>query len=125
MEVNLWPDFSRSDLPPTPKSIIEDAGEGLKEKTDSLVRFYIAGVSFSEGFANVRCTLYASKLLYHYPFLTAKFPMVKHYPVELTVDKLEQTIVANDQPQLLQALEKVFNMPSTVETISQLIGLSK
>lgn len=85
----------------------------------------MSGVNFSNGFANINCSLYASRLSYHYPFLKAKFPIVKYYPVELVVDKIEEKLVANSEAELLQALEKVFRAPSTIETITQLIGLSK
>jgi hypothetical protein len=125
MEQNIWPDFNPSDSPSTPKSIIEGAGNGLIEKTGGLVRFYTMGVNFSAGYANTSHSLYASRLSYHYPFLKAKFPIETYYPVELTADKFPGVIVAKNEPELLKALSEVFRAPTTVETIKQLIGLSK
>jgi hypothetical protein len=123
MEKNFWPDFNPTESPSTPKSIIQEAGKGLEEKTDRLVTFYQLNVIFTGGFANASYSLYARQLQYHYPFLKAKFPITGFYPVELNADKMP-VIVAKDERELIQALVGVFQAPETVATIKQLISLS-
>ena len=40
MSENIWPDFNASLVPPSPKRIIDQAGEGLRDKTKGVVVFY-------------------------------------------------------------------------------------
>lgn len=125
MSNNLWPDFELADSLPTPKSIIEDAGKGLTEKTGSLVHFYTKGVTFSGETATMNCSLYAPRLNYMYPFMTVRFPMKQLYPVQLIVSEFDQPLVANNAAELLGALGRAFNAPPTMQTIKQLLALSK
>ncbi len=59
-----------------------------------------------------------------YPFLKVRFPMADLYPVELVADKLPDTLRAANEEELLGMLGKVFQSPSTVDTIQKLIALS-
>jgi hypothetical protein len=123
MSKNLWPEFDATSKS-TPKRTIEQAGAGLAKKTKGLVEFYVRRATISEGFVSFDCALYSSTLSYFYPFLKVRFPMVDGYPVELVADKVPDTLRAANEEELLGTLEKVFQSPSTVDTIQKLIALS-
>jgi hypothetical protein len=123
MTTDLWPEFdvaSRS----TPKKIVEQAGAGLEKKTKSLIKFLVMDTRISKEFVSLDCRLYSPTLSYMYPFLTVRFPVVDLYPVELVADKLPGTLRAANEDELLGMLGKVFQSPSTIDTIQKLIALS-
>lgn len=124
MSKNLWPDFDSEQAPRSPKIVIEEAGAGLDEKTDGLVKFYRASVSIRGNSVEVLFTLYTRSLGYHFPFLRAEFSVDSVYPVKVVADKMTD-VVANDENELIASLEEIFNAPSTVETIQKLMSLSK
>ena len=122
---NLWPDFKQVVVAiASPKSIIDQAGSGVKQKTDGLVHFYTGTLSISEGIGRLNCSLYAPRLSYHYPFMKVKFPVATFYPLELIVDKIDQPLVAQDENHLLQLLHEAFSAPTTIATVTQLMTLS-
>ncbi len=123
MNKNLWPEFDVASKS-TPKTIIEQAGAGLEEKTNGLIKFVVNRVKISMGVASFDCDIYSPTLQYIYPFLKVRFPMVDGYPVELVADKFPDTLRAANEEDLLAMLEKVFQAPSTIDTIQKLIALS-
>jgi hypothetical protein len=123
MTKDLWPEFDVSSKV-TPKKIIEQAGDGLAKKTKDLVRFHLGNTTISEGFASFKVELFSPTLKYMYPFLKVRFPMVDGYPVELVADKIPETLHAGNEEELLDMLGRVFQAPSTIDTIQKLIALS-
>lgn len=124
MTKDLWPEFDVTSKSSTPKKIIEQAGAGLEKKTKGVIKFYVGSTEISEGFASIQCRLYSPALSYMYPFLKVRFPMVDGYPVELVADKVPDTLRAANEQELLDMLGKVFQSPSTIDTIQKLIALS-
>ena len=94
MSKNLWPDFDSEQALRSPKTVIEEAGAGLVEKTKGLVQFYRMNVSIKDNKVEVLFSLYTRSLSYHFPFLRAKFAVDPVYPVTVVADKMTD-VVAN------------------------------
>ncbi len=124
MSENLWPDFNIGQVPRSPKAVIEEAGRGLEEKTDGMVKFWTMSTSIQENEVKVQFSLYSRKLSYHFPFMRAEFLVESGYPVRVVADKMKD-IVANDENELTASLGKIFNAPSTVSTIQRLMSLAQ
>ncbi len=124
MSENLWPDFDVGKAPRSPKSVIEEAGKGLLERTRGLVEFYRMDLSIKNNNVEASYSLYAGSLRYHFPFLRAKFAVDPVYPVTVVADKLAD-VVAKDENELTASLAKIFSAPTTVETIQRLMSLSQ
>ena len=123
MSSNLWPDFKVEPKTRSPKAVIEELGKGLEEKTGSAVRFSFSGTSIKGDQVRSAFSLYSPRLGYGYPFLRAIFPVDKFYPVRVIADKVDE-ITANNESELIEALAKVFNSPTTIETIQRLLTLA-
>ena len=123
-EKNLWPDFDLSKGPPSPKSVIERAGKGLEQKTKGTVHFYSRGATINGDSVVASFALMVPALSYMFPFLQAKFAVSLPYPVTLVVHQMED-VVAKDEAELIAALAKIFNAPSTVEVVNRLASLAK
>jgi hypothetical protein len=124
MPKNLWPDFDVRKAPRSPKTVVEEAGHGLGEKTNGLVVFYTLRTSAKGETFEVEFSLYSSSLRYHFPFMRIKFPVDAVYPVVVVADKMADE-VAKDEDELIALLAKIFAAPSTVETIQRLMSLSQ
>jgi len=124
MSKNLWPDFDIGQAPRSPKIVIEEAGGGLEKKTKGLVRFYPMNTSIKDNEVEVVFSLYTPTLPYHFPFLRAKFAVEPLYPVTVVADKMTD-VVASDENELTASLAKIFNSPSTVDTIQRLMSLAQ
>jgi hypothetical protein len=124
MPKNLWPDFDIGHALPSPKTIIEQAGDGLREKTGGALQFYRMSLLVRENIADATYSLYSATLSYHFPFLRAQFSVDSGYPVTLTADKMTE-VVAKDETELLASLAKIFNAPTTVDTIQRLMSLTQ
>lgn len=124
MSKNLWPEFDIGQAPRSPKTVIEEAGDGLEKKTKGLVQFYPMGISIKDNKVEVIFSLYTRALSYHFPFLRAKFAVEPVYPVTVIADKMPD-VVANNENELTASLAKIFNAPSTVETIQRLMSLAQ
>jgi hypothetical protein len=123
MSKNLWPDFDIEQAPRSPKAVIEEAGSGLEKKTNGVVRFFTMSTSIKDNEVHLVFSLYTQSLGYHFPFLRVKFAVEPVYPVTIAADKMTDVIVANDENELTASLAKIFNAPSTVETIQRLMSL--
>jgi hypothetical protein len=123
MSKDLWPEFDATSKS-SPSAIIKLAGAGLAKKTKGLVEFDVQNPRISEGFVSFDCSFWSPTLRYFYPFLKVRFPMVDEYPVELVADKVPDTLRAANEEELLGMLGKVFQSPSTIDTIQKLIALS-
>ena len=124
MPNNLWPDFAFGNLLRSPKAVIDEAGAGLESKTNGLVKFYTSGASIKNNIVEVRCSLYAPFLSYHFPFLRAQFGITQTYPVSLNADQISE-VIAKDEEELTASLAKIFSAPSTIETIQKLMALAQ
>ena len=124
MTENMWPDFDLSDTPPSPKAVIDQAGSGLREKTGGIVEFYRMSIRVSENTVMADYSLYSPQLAYHFPIMKASFPVDRGYPVKLVSDQIAE-LVANNETELVQSLERIFNAASTIETIKRLMSLAK
>ena len=124
MPTNLWPDFDIERAPRSPKTVIEEAGSGLEKKTNGLVRFWRLSSSIKDNSVELSFSLYTPALGYHFPFLRAKFAIEPVYPVTLIAHKMPEVVV-NDENELTAALAKIFNAPTTVETIQRLMSLGQ
>lgn len=122
---NLWPDFEIGQAPRSPKAVIQQAGRGLREKTNGLVQFVTSPAIIRGNRIDVEYKLYAPPpMSFSYPFLRARFAFDADYPVTLVADKMDD-IVANNESELTEALAKIFNAPSTAATIQRLMSLSR
>lgn len=124
MSTNLWPDFDSTQTIRSPKAVVEEAGEGLGDKTNGIVSFISGGTSINGNRVEVSFSLYTPALLYSFPFLRLKFGIDSMYPVTVIADKMGDAI-ANDENELISVLAKIFNAASTVATIQRLIALAK
>jgi hypothetical protein len=124
MSKNLWPDFDSAKLPRSPKSVIDEAGSGLEQKTDGAVRFWSGSTRILREKVVVECSLFTPALMYHFPFLVVEFGVQDIYPVTIAADKVGDG-VAHDEKELTTLLAKIFNAPSTVATIERLMALAK
>ena len=122
MPKSLWPDFDIGQVLSSPKTVIEQAGDGLREKTGGLLEFFRVNLLIQQNIVEATYTLFSPKLRYHYPFLRAQFPVVSGYPVTVTADKMTD-VVAKDETELIASLAKIFNAPTTVDTIQRLMSL--
>ena len=77
-----------------------------------------------ENTVNLRYSIYSPSLGYHFPFLHAGFLVSSSYPVRIIVDGM-QDIEANNEEELTASLKKIFNAPSTVETIEKILSLTQ
>ena len=102
---------------------LRHAGAGLEEKTKGAVRFWSMGTVLKDNNVQLTFSLYVRTLGYHFPFLRAKFAIEPVYPVTLSADKMDD-IVANSEDEMITALTRIFNAPSTVETIQRLMSLA-
>jgi hypothetical protein len=119
----LWPEFDLGTTTPSPKTVIEQAGAGLEQKTLGQVRFFTLGLNVVDKVVTVSFSLYSSSLGYHYPFLHASFRIDRSYPVTLVADQVGE-FTANDEAELIEFLRKTFNAPSTKETVERLVSLA-
>lgn len=124
MPKDLWPEFDSEQALRSPKTVIEEAGAGLEEKTNGIVKFSRMNVSINDNNVEVLFSLYTRALSYHYPFLRATFAVDPVYPVTVVADKIADA-VSNDESELIALLDKIFNAPSTVATIQRLMSLSQ
>lgn len=124
MPENLWPDFDIGKGPRSPKTVIEEAGSGLETKTKGLIKFYRMDMSIIDNTVEASYSLYTRLLSYHHPFLRAKFGVEPSYPVTVVTDKMRDA-AANDEEELTALLSKIFNAPSTIETIQRLMSLAQ
>jgi hypothetical protein len=124
MSENLWPDFDIGQTTRSPKTVIEEAGRGLEKKTKGLVEFYRTNLSIRDNKVEALFSLYTPSLGYHFPFMRAQFAVDPVYPVTVVADKMTD-VVANDEKELTAALAKIFNAPSTVDTIQRLMSLGQ
>lgn len=120
MTANLWPDFDTEQSARTPKNVIEEAGAGLQERTNGEIEFSTE-TFLSGGQVTMSGALHSKRLSYFFPFMIVKFPASSLYPVTLTADKLEE-MAAHDEATLIAALTQIFNAPTTIETVKQLMA---
>jgi hypothetical protein len=123
---NPWPDFQLTGTEPSsPKEVIRRVGVGLKAKTNGLVEWYPMTTQVVSDNVEVTFSFLARILTYQFPFLKAKFPISTMYPVELVIDKLPGTQIAQDERSLVELLTKAFNAETTKTTVLQLMALSR
>jgi len=120
---NLWPKFDNAGGPRSPKAIIEEAGSGLKERTGGVLEFYRTDTTIKDNEIKLTFTIWSGVLRYHYPFIRATFAVDPPYPVTLVADKMPDS-VANDENELKAALAKIFNSPTTKDTVQRLMTLA-
>ena len=122
---NLWPDFvADPSAPRSPKIVIAEAADGLKEKTGGSVTVFQANISITDNTVELSYTLFSMPLRYHFPFMRARFPVEAFYPVTLTAHKMSD-LVATDENGLNGALATIFNAPTTIEVIQRLLSLGE
>lgn len=125
MPENLWPVFDIRNVRPSPRTIIDDVGKGLKERTGGLVSFYgQPSLVRDNNVLSTSFSFWTPLLKYHFPFLKVSFKVDEPYPVELVADKIGEK-VARDEKELLNVLAEIFNATSTVETIERLMALAR
>ena len=122
MADDLWPDFNSGEVARSPKSVIQEAGNGVEAKTQGEITFGISVNIDEEGMVNLRCHLYSRQLRYAYPFLDATYRLSDGYPVRLIPDKVRPVEAASEE-ELIAALSKIFRSQATITTIQQLIAM--
>src|SRR5258706_2416795 len=123
MANDLWPDFDSDEVARSPKTVIQEAGDGVEAKTQGQISFSISVDIRDEGMVNLRCHLYSRKLRYAYPFLDATYRLSDGYPVEILADKAARVVEVASEEELISALSKIFKSQATITTIQQLIAL--
>jgi hypothetical protein len=123
MSTNVWPEFELVQNPPSPKTIIEELGAGLRERTKGAVQFYPGKTTIVGDEVKLSFNLYVPNLRYMFPFMQAKFSLQNSYPVTLTPDKIDEITVSNEE-ELRAALTRIFTAPTTVETVHKLMSLA-
>src|SRR4051812_34609008 len=93
MSDNLWPDFHFEEGEVrSPKSVIKEAGRGLDEKTDHIVRFYTMHSAIDSSTAELTFSFYVRNLNYHFPFMRVSFAVDTFYPVRIIPDKMDPIV---------------------------------
>jgi hypothetical protein len=124
---DLWPDFKIDPKPRGIRQILEEAGQGLKAKTNGLVEFRVWPVESRSGPypLRLRCELYVAKLDYAY-FLMEVDTAATGFPVELRTGSVPVggVLVADDETALLTALARIFQSEHTRDVIQNLISMA-
>jgi hypothetical protein len=120
---DLWPDIKIDPKPRGVRQILEEAGRGLKEKTNGVVEFRVwPADGRSEEFPfRFRCELRVEKLDYNYLLLEVD-ATATGFPVEVRTDK--DLIKAANESDLLQALRGTFWSERTRLIIKNLISMA-
>jgi hypothetical protein len=123
---DLWPDFKFDPKPRGVRQILEEAGQGLKGKTNGLVEFRVwpvegqkPGLPF-----RYRCDLRVEKMDYNYRLLEVDSAPTG-FPVLVRSGITSSDVVeASDEASLLAALAKVFQSEQTKAVIKNLISMA-
>ena len=120
---DLWPDFKIDPKPRGIRQILEEAGQGLKEKTNGMVAFRVLpteGRKFEFPF-RLRCELYIEKLDYNYLLLEVD-TSASGFPAEARTDG-EQIPISNES-ELLSTLASIFRSTQVRAVIQNLISMA-
>lgn len=123
MNQNLWPDFAVESNNSTPKSLVDEAGVQLKEKTNGRIWMTHMTTQIVGAKATATYGLYVPKLSYVYPFLKISMSLPGAYPVEIVPDKMN-TVLAGNENELINALREIFKSEPTVNTINSLLAIA-
>ena len=122
---NLWPDFTTEVAVDSPKQVVDEAGEGIKDRTNGKIVFYFAGIAIQGDKATAQYSLIARSLNYAYPFARLSFSLRNPYPAEFVTADNNRPLVANSREELLAGLAEVFRSEATVNIIRQLLSLMR
>lgn len=125
---DLWPDFKIESKPRGIRQILEEAGQGLKEKTNGLVQFRVwpAESQRSEFPFRLRCQLRVEKLDYDYLLMEVD-TSATGFPVEVRTDALGQNgllLKIGDEASLLALLSNIFRSAQTTAVVQNLISMA-
>jgi hypothetical protein len=124
---DLWPDFAIEPKPRGIRQMLEEAGRGLKEKTNGLIAFR---VQLSESQARparpflYRCELYVENLDYAFPLLYVNVGMDGGFPVEVVTTNPADPKKAWDEAGLNSILATVFQSEETKAIVRNLISMA-
>ncbi|MCI0702759.1 MAG: hypothetical protein L0241_16890 [Planctomycetia bacterium] len=125
MATDLWPDIAIDQTTRGIKQILEEAGRGLKEKTNGLVEFHVSpSLSVDPLYPfRFRCDLHVPKLAYSFSLVVVEsapngFPVVVKSAPDIDV-RIE------DEAQLLAKLAEIFRSPRTQAIIQNLVAMAR
>jgi hypothetical protein len=121
---DLWPDIPFDPKPRGVRQILEEAGRGLKEKTNGLVDFRVwpgEGLNPARFPFRFRCDLRVDRLDYNYHLLDVD-SSAAGFPVEVRTG--QEVVEAGDEASLLAVLAKVFRSEQTKAVIKNLISMA-
>jgi hypothetical protein len=124
---DLWPDFHIDSKPRGVRQILEEAGEGLKEKTGGLVEFRVwpDEERDREFPIRYRCDLYVQKMDYNFPLL-AVHASPTGFPVKVVTGAgvPEAPLKAGDESSLHAVLASIFRSDYTKAVVRNLISMA-
>jgi hypothetical protein len=125
MITDLWPDITIDQSTRGIKQILEEAGQGLKEKTHGFVEFRVApSVSADPLYPfRFRCDLWVPRLSYSFSLVLIEsapngFPVVVKSAPDIDVR-------VEDEAQLLSKLAEIFRSSRTQGIIQNLVAMAR
>jgi hypothetical protein len=122
--VDLWPNFTISPKPRGIRQMLEEAGSGLKVKTNGIVAFRVWPIDNDRNRKypfRFRCDLHVEKLDYNFPLLYVD-ASATGFPAEVQTDIGGTTVP--DESTLFITLEAIFHSDTTKAIIENLISMA-
>ena len=124
---DLWPDFTIEPKPRGIRQMLEEAGRGLKEKTNGLVTFRVLPATNRDRPAFpflYRCELYVETLDYTFPLLYVNVGMDGGFPVEVVTTNPAEPRKVWDESGLNSILATIFQSDETKAIVRNLISMA-
>ncbi len=125
--IDLWPDFKIDAKPRGVRQMLEEAGEGLKEKTNGLVDFRVwPDEDRDRDFpVRYRCDLYVRKMDYNFA-LFAVHASATGFPVKVVAgpEVAEGPFKVGDESALYAALANIFRSEYTKAVVQNLVSMA-
>lgn len=124
---DLWPDFNITVPPRGVRQILQEAGAGIKEKTNGLIDFEVRVYGDRENAVVFDCYLTVRRLNYSMLLFRAQ-PTTKGFPVTVIWDGANFSIrhpePARNEQELLTQLRTIFTSPEVKEIVTNLVSLA-
>jgi hypothetical protein len=117
--VNLWPEFDFDEGPPSIRSILLEAGSGITERTDKLIRFEVDTRSEGSGGFVHTCYLAAERINFRYPLIKVSHGL-DPYPVTVVADSFPRSVSAGSEAELINDLREIFRSDHTRRIVRQI-----
>ena len=121
---DLWPNFQIEPKPRGIRQMLEEAGTGLKEKTNGIVAFRVWPMDNDRNHKfpiRYRCELRVDRMDYEFPLLYVN-SSATGFPAEIQTDTGGKAVT--DESDLFSTLETIFHSDKTKAIVQNLISLA-